>query len=78
MKVESDNALLVDILKNGLTGNNNIAELRLIHTWVSKNLQVRISLISKNNNKVANCIAKEARGNLDQLSIFYDSPIIVR
>ncbi|MBA0816957.1 hypothetical protein Gohar_001563, partial [Gossypium harknessii] len=32
VEVESDNALLVDILRNGLAGTNNVAEVRMIHT----------------------------------------------
>ncbi|MBA0803696.1 hypothetical protein Gohar_013882, partial [Gossypium harknessii] len=32
VEVESDNALLVDILRNGLAGTNSIVEVRMIHT----------------------------------------------
>ncbi|MBA0654229.1 hypothetical protein Goklo_021286, partial [Gossypium klotzschianum] len=32
VEVESDNALLVDILRNGLTGTNSVVEVRMIHT----------------------------------------------
>ncbi|MFQ6631245.1 hypothetical protein Gotur_008821 [Gossypium turneri] len=62
--VESDNALLVDILQNGLAENNSVAEVRMIHTWVSKNWQVRIRLISRDCNRVVDCMANEARGDL--------------
>lgn len=55
---------------------NNVAEVKLIHT--SKNWQVRISLISRDSNRVADRMTKEARGNLDQLSNFYDPYIVLR
>ncbi|MBA0654228.1 hypothetical protein Goklo_021286 [Gossypium klotzschianum] len=63
VEVESDNALLVDILRNGLTGTNSVVEVRMIHTWVSKNLQVRYKLISRDSNRLADCITNEATGN---------------
>ncbi|MBA0857067.1 hypothetical protein Goshw_007018 [Gossypium schwendimanii] len=76
--VESDNAILVDILQNGLVENNSVAEVRMIHTWVSKNWQVRIRLISRDCNRVVDCMANEARGSLDQLINFFDPPIFAR
>ncbi|MBA0770754.1 hypothetical protein Gotri_019352 [Gossypium trilobum] len=63
VEVESDNALLVDILRNGLAGTNSVVEVRMIHTWVSKNLQVRYKLISIDSNRLADCITNEATGN---------------
>ncbi|MBA0618856.1 hypothetical protein Godav_028139, partial [Gossypium davidsonii] len=60
VEVGSDNALLVDILRNGLTGTNSVVEVRMIHTWVSKNLQVRYKLISRDSNRLADCITNEA------------------
>ncbi|KAB2049915.1 hypothetical protein ES319_A13G209400v1 [Gossypium barbadense] len=32
VEMESDNALLVDILRNGLAGTNSVVEVRMIHT----------------------------------------------
>ncbi|MBA0687275.1 hypothetical protein Goari_014824, partial [Gossypium aridum] len=60
VEVESDNALLVDILRNGLAGTNSVVKVRMIHTWVSKNLQVRYKLISRDSNRLVDCIMKEA------------------
>ncbi|MBA0561380.1 hypothetical protein Golob_018216, partial [Gossypium lobatum] len=62
VEVESDNVLLVDILRNGLTGTKSVVEVRMIHTWVSKKLQVRYKLISRDSNRLDDCITKEAIG----------------
>lgn len=53
VEVESANALLVNIMKNGLDENNNVTEVKLIYTWASKNWQVKFSLISRDSNRVA-------------------------
>ncbi|MBA0716316.1 hypothetical protein Golax_015156, partial [Gossypium laxum] len=60
VEVESDNVLLVDILRNGLTGTKSVVKVRMIHTWVSKNLQVRYKLISRDSNRLDDCITNEA------------------
>ncbi|MBA0742420.1 hypothetical protein Gogos_015477, partial [Gossypium gossypioides] len=33
VKVESDNALLIDIIRNDFATNSNTVEVRLIHEW---------------------------------------------
>ncbi|MBA0737144.1 hypothetical protein Gogos_010619, partial [Gossypium gossypioides] len=36
VEVETDNALLLEILHFGLSCVNNIAKVRLLHTWIAK------------------------------------------
>ncbi|MBA0763745.1 hypothetical protein Gotri_013166, partial [Gossypium trilobum] len=36
VEVETDNALLLEILHFGFSCVNNIAEVRLLHTWIAK------------------------------------------
>ncbi|MBA0680465.1 hypothetical protein Goari_012159, partial [Gossypium aridum] len=39
VEVETDNALLLEILHFGFSCVNNIAEVRLLHTWIAKDWQ---------------------------------------
>ncbi|MBA0777611.1 hypothetical protein Gotri_005612, partial [Gossypium trilobum] len=70
----------VDILICSLIGNfaacvNNIAKVRLLHTWIAKDWQVKLRLLSRDGNKVADCFTKEILGSLNQL-IILDKPLI--
>ncbi|KAK5833114.1 hypothetical protein PVK06_016926 [Gossypium arboreum] len=64
VELESDNALLIDVIQNGLVAGNNCSEIRLIHDWCSKDWDVKFRYILRDNNKVVDCIAKEARGGM--------------
>ncbi|MBA0871973.1 hypothetical protein Goshw_003720, partial [Gossypium schwendimanii] len=36
VEVESDNALLIDTIRNDFVENSNIVEVRLIHEWCNR------------------------------------------
>ncbi|MBA0824109.1 hypothetical protein Goarm_020792 [Gossypium armourianum] len=36
VEVETDNALLMEILRSSFACVNNIAKVRLLHTWIAK------------------------------------------
>ncbi|MBA0737143.1 hypothetical protein Gogos_010619 [Gossypium gossypioides] len=75
VEVETDNALLLEILHFGLSCVNNIAKVRLLHTWIAKDWQVKLRLLSRDGNRVTNYLAKEILGSLNQLAIL-DEPLI--
>ncbi|MBA0675172.1 hypothetical protein Goari_016729, partial [Gossypium aridum] len=41
VKTESDNALLIDTLRNGLVAVSNIVEVRMIREWFYKSWEVK-------------------------------------
>ncbi|MBA0744316.1 hypothetical protein Gogos_006948 [Gossypium gossypioides] len=59
--------MLINNLRNGLATVNNIVEVRMIHEWFYKSWEVKCRYILKDSNKVANCLAKEAEGRMNQL-----------
>ncbi|MBA0729001.1 hypothetical protein Golax_025775, partial [Gossypium laxum] len=69
VEVETNNALLLEILDSGFACVNNIAEVRLLHTWIAKDWQVKLRLLLRDGNKVADCLAKEILRSLNQLII---------
>ncbi|KAH1123143.1 hypothetical protein J1N35_006303 [Gossypium stocksii] len=76
VELETDNALLLEILRSSFTcvnNVNNIAKVRLLHTWIAKDWQMKLRLLSRNGNKVVDCLAKEILNQLiilDELSIY--------
>ncbi|MBA0760951.1 hypothetical protein Gotri_023663 [Gossypium trilobum] len=78
VEVETDNALLLEILRSGFACVNNIAEVRLLHTWIAKDWQVKLRLLLRDGNKVADCLAKEISGSLNQLIILDEYVIYVQ
>ncbi|KAG8501357.1 hypothetical protein CXB51_003529 [Gossypium anomalum] len=57
VEVESDNALLIDIIRNGFVANNNTMEVRLVHEWCNKEWQVKLQHVLTESNKVVDCLA---------------------
>ncbi|KAH1098985.1 hypothetical protein J1N35_015906 [Gossypium stocksii] len=78
VKIESDNALLIDTLCNGLAAINNIAEVRMIYEWFYNGWKVKYRLILSDSNNVADCLAKEAGGRINQLVVIDYPPQHVR
>ncbi|MBA0743005.1 hypothetical protein Gogos_005729 [Gossypium gossypioides] len=78
VELESDNAMLIEIIHNGLATLSSVAEVRQIHDWCSKNWEVKFRHIQWNSNKVANCIAKADGGVIEKLVILDDPPQYVR
>ncbi|MBA0605478.1 hypothetical protein Godav_018049 [Gossypium davidsonii] len=74
VKIESDNALLIDTLHNGLVAVSNIAKVRMIREWFYKSWEMKCRHILRDSNKVADCIAKEAGGKMNQLVVLDDLP----
>ncbi|MBA0572160.1 hypothetical protein Golob_002518, partial [Gossypium lobatum] len=42
VEMESDNALLIDTIRNDFVENSNIVEVRLIHEWCNRDWQVKL------------------------------------
>ncbi|MBA0708698.1 hypothetical protein Golax_023794 [Gossypium laxum] len=42
VEVESNNALLIDTIRNNFAANSNTIEVRLIHEWYNRDLQVKL------------------------------------
>ncbi|KAH1106498.1 hypothetical protein J1N35_010266 [Gossypium stocksii] len=78
VEVEIDNALLLEILHFGFSCVNNIVEVKLLHTWIAKDWQVKLRLLSRDGNRVTNYLAKEILGSLNQLIILDEPSIYVR
>ncbi|MBA0739072.1 hypothetical protein Gogos_012370 [Gossypium gossypioides] len=78
VEIKSDNALLIDTLRNGLVAVNNIVEVRTIHEWFYKGWEVKCRLIVRDSNKVVDCLDNEARGRMNQLVVLNDPPQNVR
>lgn len=78
IELESDNAMLIETIRNGLATISNIAEVRQIHDWCSKHWEVKFKHIQRNANKVADCIAKMDGEMLEQLVILEDPSQNVR
>lgn len=41
MEIESDNFLLISVIQNGLTADNNHSKVRLIKDWYFKDWEVK-------------------------------------
>lgn len=59
IKVDCDNALLVDLLNSGRGTSNNLVEVRLLHQVLRLNWEVRIQHVQRMLNEVANAMAKQ-------------------
>ncbi|MFQ6640405.1 hypothetical protein Gotur_016121 [Gossypium turneri] len=49
VELESDNAWLIDVIQNGLAVDNNCSEIRLILDWCSKDWDVKLRHILRDN-----------------------------
>ncbi|KAA3462750.1 reverse transcriptase [Gossypium australe] len=64
VEIESDNALLIAVIQNGLAASSKYNKIRQIYAWCFKRWDVKFCQIMTDNNKVANRIAKKARGEM--------------
>lgn len=78
IEFESDNALLIKTIRNGLATISSILEVRQINVWCSKPWDVKFRHIQRNASKVADCIAKLDGEVLEQLVILDYPPHNVR
>ncbi|MBA0572159.1 hypothetical protein Golob_002518 [Gossypium lobatum] len=78
VEMESDNALLIDTIRNDFVENSNIVEVRLIHEWCNRDWQVKLRHVRRESNKVVDCLAKTAGGGMTQLFELVDTPSHVR
>ncbi|KAG8492187.1 hypothetical protein CXB51_009610 [Gossypium anomalum] len=74
VEIESDNSVLVTIIQTGLATNNNYSEVKLIQNWRLKNWEVKFRQILKESKRVANCLVKEAKSEMEQLIIHEEPP----
>ncbi|MBA0761962.1 hypothetical protein Gotri_024525, partial [Gossypium trilobum] len=70
---ESNNALLIDIIRNGFATNSNTVEVQLIHEWCNRECQVELR-----HNNVADCLAKAKGGKMNQLVVVVNPPSHVK
>ncbi|KAH1048743.1 hypothetical protein J1N35_039527 [Gossypium stocksii] len=66
--------MLIDTICNGFASISNIAKVRLIHEWCKKNWEVKFRHVWRGSNKVADCLAKEAMGQINQIFLFPEPP----
>ncbi|MBA0701147.1 hypothetical protein Goari_027443 [Gossypium aridum] len=78
VEVESDNALLIDSIRNGFAANSNTVEVQLIHEWCNRDWQVKLRHVLRESNKVADCLEKTVEGGMNQLVVLADPPSHVR
>ncbi|MBA0743942.1 hypothetical protein Gogos_006591 [Gossypium gossypioides] len=62
VEIESNNALLIAVIQNRLAANSKYSEIRQIYEWCFKHWDVKFCQIMTDSNRMANRIAKEARG----------------
>ncbi|KAH1073440.1 hypothetical protein J1N35_025768 [Gossypium stocksii] len=74
VEINCDNGMLIDTICNGFAPISNIAEVRLIHEWYSKDWKVMFKHVGSGCNKVADCLAKSAVGRINQVVRFSDPP----
>lgn len=77
LKVEIENGNVL-VIQNGLAVNSKYCEVRKIYEWCFKNQDVPLRHILRDNNKVADRIAKKVRGKMEQLIIHIDPPEYVK
>ncbi|MBA0745091.1 hypothetical protein Gogos_007682, partial [Gossypium gossypioides] len=59
---------------NGLATNNNYCEVKLIQDWCIKNWELKFRQILRESNRVTDCLAKEVRGEMEQLIVHEEAP----
>ncbi|MBA0804731.1 hypothetical protein Gohar_004299, partial [Gossypium harknessii] len=74
VEINCDDAMFIDIICNGLASISNITGLRLIHKWCNKDWKVKFRHVLRGSNKLTDCLANAAIGNLNQLVLFTDPP----
>ncbi|MBA0556451.1 hypothetical protein Golob_026552, partial [Gossypium lobatum] len=75
---ESDNALLIDIIVSDYAANNNLSELCLIHDICNQDWQLKFRHVLREQNRLADCMAKVVLSELNRLLAFENPPDHVR
>ncbi|MBA0702049.1 hypothetical protein Goari_027025, partial [Gossypium aridum] len=70
VEINCDNAMLLDIIRNGFASISNIVEVWLIHEWYNKDWKVKFRHVLRGSSKVADCLAKTAIEKLNQVVLF--------
>lgn len=78
IEVESDNVILIDIINNHYAMDNNLSEVRLIHSLLVKDWQVRFWHNPREQNKVVDHLVNIITGDLNRLCTFKELPTSVR
>ncbi|KAG8485215.1 hypothetical protein CXB51_021800 [Gossypium anomalum] len=78
VEVESDNALLINSIRNGFAANSNTVEVQLIHELCNRDCQVKLRHVLRESNKVADCLEKIAGGRMNQLVVLVDPSSHIR
>ncbi|KAK5818693.1 hypothetical protein PVK06_023637 [Gossypium arboreum] len=78
LKVEYDNAFLVETFVAGSANSNNLVELRLINGFLKQDWKIRIRHISRSQNMVVDRMAKCVYYNPLGLILFEDPSISIQ
>ncbi|KAH1130454.1 hypothetical protein J1N35_001832 [Gossypium stocksii] len=78
VELESDNALLVELMLVGNSTASHIVELHAIHKILHRNWKVQIHHISKTHNEVADFIAKHVALRFISIQVFSIPPQAIR
>lgn len=63
-KIECDNTMPIDGLRNDLVAESSIGEVRLIHEWRKKDWQIKFHHIPRDNNRIADQLVKSGGNKL--------------
>lgn len=77
-EVESDNALLVELLHLGGGINSNLVEVRLLHQTLRRDWETRVWHISRNANTIADAMAKHTSLGDSMLNLFQGPSVLIR
>ncbi|MBA0695580.1 hypothetical protein Goari_002198 [Gossypium aridum] len=69
VELESDNALLIEILQTGLASVSHVVEIQLIHNSYLKDWRVKYKSIQRTNNKVADYLAKMTSSDIEHFAV---------
>lgn len=78
IEIESDNALLVELLLPGGGATSNIVELCLLHQLIHRLWQIRLKHIKRDQKGMADHLAKCAASGDSLLQLFAVPPMSVR
>ncbi|KAK5803284.1 hypothetical protein PVK06_030929 [Gossypium arboreum] len=78
LELEYDNALLVETLLAGRVTNSSLVELRLINCIFRRTWKIRRRHIPKNQNAIANQMAKYINNGTPNLLLFIDPPSLLQ
>ncbi|MBA0784744.1 hypothetical protein Gotri_025769 [Gossypium trilobum] len=69
VELESDNALLIEILQTGLASVSSVVEIQLIHNSCLKDWRVKFKSIQRTNNKVTDYLAKMTSSDIEHFVV---------